>query len=145
MNERMRRLLTEDRLSRLTEAATMTSKQFVDEVKRLAKIGDKYLHLDPYNKFNDKYDHVIITFVNVPGGGSGAQAMNNRYQITVDGFGAGENDPPPKGKVKAKELSGGYFAKQAGVGKMRGKTGTPDKIAKYVADFINKLAATETR
>jgi hypothetical protein len=145
MSTRMQRLLHESRQARLTEAATMGSKEFVKEVERLTNLNGKWMKLDNYNKFNQRYDHVIITFINVPGGGQGAQAMNNRYQITVDGFGAGEDDPPPKGKVKAAELSGAYFAKQQGLKKMRAKTGTPDKIAKYVADYISKLAATETR
>jgi len=145
MSTRMQRLLTEDRMSRLTEAATMGSAEFVKAVERQVKLNGKYLNLDNYNKFNDRYNNVIITFINIPGGGGGAQAMNNRYQITVDGFGAGPDDPPPKGKVKAKELTGAYFAQQQGLKKMRAKTGTPDKVAKYVADYISALADTPTR
>jgi hypothetical protein len=146
MNDRMNRLLTEGRL--LTEAEAMSSKEFVKAVERQVKLQGKYINLDNYNQFNHKYNTVIITFVNIkgqPGSWGGAQEMNNRYQITVEGFGAGEDDPAPRGKVKAQELSGAYFAKQQGVGKMRAKTGAPDKIAKYVADYISKLAATETR
>jgi hypothetical protein len=133
------------RESRLSEAAVWDSERFCDAVQKQAKakIGNKYLHCDHYNQFNDKHDHVIITFVNLEGRPVGASAMNNRTQFTVDGFAAQLGQDPPTGKVKVKQLSG-FVGKQAGL-KFRAKTGTPEQIVKYLVDYIGQLAELEPK
>jgi len=147
MNRRINAMLEEIR-HELSEAE-MGSAAFMDAVRGQTKLKGKYLNLNNYNQFSQTYDTVHITFINLPADASdlrSATAMNNRYQITVAGFGKESGSaPPPKGKVKAKELTGAYYAKQVGVGKMRGKTAKPAAIAKYIAAFLSKLAATETR
>lgn len=91
----------------------------------------------------ERYDHVTITFINVPEeqgrGGGGAVAMNNRLLMFVEGFGKGFNEPPPKGKVKfevgAAELLYGTDMKRP-----RGKTASPEKMVDYVVKIIDKAA-----
>lgn len=88
--------------------------------------------------------HVSVTFVNLPTSrvrerrGGGAETENNRALYFVSGF----NSPPftsePVEKVTVEQLVdnvGGHAEK------LRKKTASPDKIASYLAQHINGLAA----
>lgn len=86
-------------------------------------------------------DAVHINFVNLPpsvvGGGGGAEAENNRMSFWVEGFDReDEHAPPPTGKVKV-EMATSALPRDY---KLRAKTGTPERIAQYLADFLNKVA-----
>ena len=128
---------------RLVEEDVWDSARFCDYVKKHAKVGKKYLSCDNYNQFNKAYDVIHITFINLEGTPGGAAAMNNRYQISVEGFDRSLGLPPPKGKVKCQTMTRASWA--FGDLKLRGKSGNPDAIAKYIADFISELAKTEPR
>lgn len=84
--------------------------------------------------------HIIVQYINLPkgigGAGGGAEAMNNRLLLTVDGFHRSDIDAPAPGKVSVKMLSSSLPRDM----KLRGKTAAPAVIAKYIADFLAKVA-----
>lgn len=89
-----------------------------------------------------RYDSVFVNFVNLPKGyghgGGGAEGENNRMTFWVEGFGRDSPDaPPPTGKVKV-EMRTSAMPRALN---MRAKTGTPEKIAEYLASYLNKIAA----
>jgi len=133
-------------IHQLVEGKVMDSERFCKALERKAKIGNKHLNCDYYNRFNQAHDNVIITFVNLPKNKpmGGAEEMNNRYQITVDGFSPELGSPPPSGKVKAKTMTGALGFSEAGL-KMRGKTATPEKMVDYIAAFLGKLAKVKAK
>lgn len=116
----------------------LTSTDFVKLLESKVKIGDKVLDTDNYNQFDKSYSTVYVSFFNVPKAkASGATGMNNRFQFKVDGFGKGENDPPPRGKVKVEATSRALVFQDH---KLRAKSGTPEAIATYLAGFINTVS-----
>lgn len=143
--------LSEEMCIGLDESEGMGSKDFCEAIKRMAKTRGKYLNCDHYNKFSGRHDQVIITFINLKEGQpmGGPDAMNLRYQITVEGFGKGPHDPPPRGKVKANTMTSSILHSRSvdvgGLKKMRGKTAKPEAVAKYVADYITKLAKLDPK
>lgn len=124
----------------------MDSAIFCEKLKKKTKIGNKFLKCDYHNRLNDSYSNIIVTFINLPAKGplGGADAMNNRCLLTIKGFDRALNNPPPRGKVKAEALASCNAFSEAGL-KFRGRTGTPEKILDYVADFINKLSKVKPR
>lgn len=83
---------------------------------------------------------LYMDFINLPSGvggaGGGAEAENNRMMFSVDGFDRKDNDaPPPSGKLKV-EMRLSTLPREH---KLRAKSGTPAQVAKYLADFINKV------
>jgi hypothetical protein len=89
---------------------------------------------------SQKVDDVSIRFINLPDGvggeGGGAVAENNRMSFWVLGFGA-NNAPPPSGKVKVNQSTSSLPRTHT----LRAKSGPPLAIAKYLADFLNKVSA----
>lgn len=68
--------------------------------------------------------------------GGGAESMNNRMLFMVDGFGS---DPQaPADRVVVKQL----VCDVDGARPMRKKTASPEKVASYLADFINQAVET---
>lgn len=115
----------------------LTSNDFVKLLKSKVDIGDKVLDTDNYNQFDQSYSTVYVSFFNVPKAKAlGATGMNNRFQFKVEGFGKGENDPP-RGKVKVEATS---RARAFENHKLRAKSGTPEAIATYLANFINTVS-----
>jgi len=76
---------------------------------------------------------VFVNFYNLPTGvgsaGGGAEAENNRMLFVVEGFGL------PTGKVKV-EMSTSALPREH---KLRAKTDSPERVAQYLAAFINKV------
>lgn len=128
----------------------MNMDEFVKSLESQAKVGDRQLTIRP----SPRSGQVFITLINLPkgvgGAGGGAEAMNNRFLATVEGFGdqskanfgKGSGDEPPTGKVKA-TTSVALWDKDGKTHKMRGKSGKPEAIAKYVAGFVSALAKLE--
>lgn len=118
--------------------SAMGSDDFVEAVKAKADLGDGYLVTSTHNKYNDNYDSAHIAFYNVPKeagrGGGGAVAMNNRLLMFVEGFGKGQNEPPPKGKVKFSVGAAELLPRDM---RPRGKTASPERMVDYVADIIS--------
>lgn len=119
------------------------SEEFIKAVEAHLNLQGRQISFDNVNKFaptNHRYETVYVTFINLPtgvgGAGGGAEAMNNRMSFSIDGFG-GEtpNSPPPMGKVKLEQRTS--FLPRAN--NLRGKTGTPAQVAKYLADYLNKI------
>ncbi len=87
-------------------------------------------------------DSVHVNYVNLPpelgrGGGGGAEAENNRMSFWVEGFARDdEHAPPPTGKVKV-EMATSALPREF---RLRGKTAAPEQIAKYLGDFLNRVA-----
>jgi hypothetical protein len=123
---------------RRVASGELTSTDFVKLLESKVKIGDKVLDTDNHNQFDNSYSTVYVSFFNVPKAkATGATGMNNRFQFKVEGFGKGQDDPPPRGKVKVEATSrANAFANH----KLRAKSGNPAAIATYLADFINKVS-----
>lgn len=89
---------------------------------------------------SQKVDDVNIRFINLPprigAAGGGAEAENNRMSFWVKGF-SSDNAPPPTGKVKINMSTSSLPRTHT----LRAKSGAPLAIAKYLADFLNKVVA----
>ena len=119
------------------------SEEFIKAVESHLKLDGRQISFDNVNQFaprGKQYEMVQVLFTNLPTGvgsaGGGAEAMNNRMIFSIEGFG-GEtpNSPPPTGKVKLEQRVS--FLPRAN--NLRGKTGTPAQVAKYLADYLNKI------
>lgn len=93
-----------------------------------------------------KEESVYVDFVNLPKGigaaGGGAEAQNNRASFWVRGFGPAS--APEAAKVKVEESSSSLYRGAGAPSRetrvsMRAKTGTPEQVAKTLADFLNKV------
>lgn len=128
------------------------SKAFVDYFGAMLNIGDRRILVRNEHQLGGKFvgdafkprvDDVYVNYVNLPkdangGSGGGAEAENNRMSFWVRGFDAFNPDKDgPTGKVKV-EMANSALPRSY---KLRAKTGSPASIAKYLADFINKVAA----
>jgi len=87
---------------------------------------------------------VAIQFYNLPRPrveqrrGGGAEAENNRMMFWVHGFNEESSTPAAKVKVEQSVNNIGQMGRWAP--KMRSRSGSPDKIAAYVADYVNQVA-----
>lgn len=121
---------------------TMTGVEFRDRLLSLAKVGDRTLLVKATEKTVAEgnvmslrsTDSVYVNFINLPKGlgnaGGGAEAENNRWMFSVKGF-------DRSGPVKVEEMmSPGRMTR------LRAKTDSPEKIAKYLADHLTKISAT---
>lgn len=66
---------------------------------------------------------LFVTFINLPAGIGGAEAMNNRIQFTIR-----------NGKIE--QLSSAFPRSYS----LRAKTASPEKLAAYLGAFLEKLA-----
>jgi len=114
---------------------------FLKTFQQHLNIGDRQVTVRIQNSWGlDKNSSSqYINFVNLPKGvgtaGGGAEGENNRMSFNVEGF-AKDGGPPPSGKVKV-EMSRSALPREY---KLRAKTGAPPVIAKYIADFLSKVA-----
>jgi len=117
------------------------------EILNAAQFIAHLIHLTNHNGRTVKYkkspgsEVIYVSFYNLPpevgNAGGGAEAENNRATFSIDGWDAKDLDAPaPTGKVKV-ETRVSVFSRKL---KLRAKTGSPEAICKYLADFINKLA-----
>jgi len=126
----------------LLAAEGLGSAEWIELVKSKLNVGDRKVIFDNYNQYNKTYSTVFINYINLPENlaGGGAESENNRLMLQVSGFGKEEHAAPPSGKVKV-ELSISAVQDAAnGRLRLRGKSGTPEQAAKYVADFLNMVA-----
>jgi hypothetical protein len=83
---------------------------------------------------------VLVNFYNLPenrvkeGRGGGAEATNNRMLFSIHGF--DEAADVPVAKVRVEQL----ITLGRGMKILRTKNGSPDKIALYLAKYINEIA-----
>ena len=88
---------------------------------------------------------VYVNFVNLPPGGGhgggGAEAENNRASFWVEGF---AHDPAvPAAKVKVDQSVNTFHRAWQGAPAVpfRAKSGSPDAVARYLADYLKKIVA----
>ena len=121
------------------------SRAFEDALLSRLNIGDKTIRIRSQTFGSSmNTDQIFVNFYNVPESmARGATGENNRLMIVVDGFSRESVDaPPPKGKIKA-EVSVNMYRGRGDTPRLRAKSGQIDAIAKYVADYINLIAATQ--
>jgi hypothetical protein len=88
---------------------------------------------------------VYVSFYNLPESrvkerrGGGAEAENNRQLFFVSGFGSNQNDTVESVRVE-QAVNGICDENRTFASKLRSKSGSPAKIAKYLADYINDVA-----
>jgi len=118
----------------------MGAPAFRDELLKRLEIGDRQAHVRAGVSWGPgKEGDVYINFINLPrgigGAGGGAEAENNRASFWIRGFGR-EDAPSPSGKLKI-EMANSALPRTY---KLRAKTAAPGVIAKYIADFLVKIA-----
>jgi hypothetical protein len=99
---------------------------------------NRRLRINHENRFNKKHDEAYIMFYNLPTklkNERNVDEANNRLFITVSGFPADPNEDA-KGKVKLAQTIGFHR-----FGKLRGKSAPPEKLVKYITDFLHKAAS----
>jgi hypothetical protein len=121
--------------------ADLGAPEFIERLKSQLNLGDRQIGVRVQKSLGlSKNDDVYVNYINLPkgigGAGGGAEAENNRMSFWVWGFGV-DGAPPPTGKVKL-EMSNSALPRTY---KLRGRTAAPAAIAKYLADFLNKVAA----
>lgn len=119
---------------------TLSANQFIELLKScLADLDDRYVSFG--NKSLGTYDIVSVTLINLPLNarpeGGGAEAMNNRVLLFVNGFDRSNPDAStPSGKVEVK-IGTSALPRDT---RLRAKTAAPEVVAKYVADYFKKIA-----
>jgi len=130
--------------NRADAALTGGSAEFMEGLRSLLDVGDRQVRMRGESLLGGPahhYEMVHVNFINLPtgigGAGGGAEAENNRMSFLIEGFhGADPHAPPPRGKVKIEHRVSALPREY----KLRGKTGTPQQIARYLADFLNRVA-----
>lgn len=122
----------------------MRPSEFIDLFESLLDVGDRQVRCR-----NDS-GLVFVNFFNLPSEvfaareGGGAEAENNRMMFTVSGFdgylysGKSYSKPPANGKLRV-EMSVSAFPRAMN---LRAKAAAPEKIAEYLAAYVNRIAAT---
>lgn len=111
--------------------------QFIEHLKSLLQLQGRQIYFQ--NKMLGNFDTISVTLINLPMGvgaaGGGAEAMNNRSLFFVRGFNSHNPElPPPTSQVRVEQLI--CMDRKL---KLRSKRASPDKIAEYLANFINKI------
>jgi hypothetical protein len=89
-----------------------------------------------------RHSNISVNFINLPRErhqqrrGGGAESENNRMLFWISGFNEDPSDPVDRIKI-AQSVNSIRGAKG-----MRAKTASPDKIALYLANYINEIAET---
>ena len=84
--------------------------------------------------------NIAVNFINLPRErhqqrrGGGAESENNRMLFWISGFNEDPSDPVDKIKIEQSVNS------IRGARNLRAKTASPDKIAIYLAKYINEIA-----
>lgn len=118
----------------------LSANEFMAAVRENVKLDRRVLNMR--NKGMGRYDMVFINFYNLPEDiaghnlGGGAEAENNRLMVMVTGFDPKNPDAPaPTGKVKVETSVNALDRKYS----LRGKTGDPAAVAKYIGAHISKI------
>jgi hypothetical protein len=115
------------------------SEEFIKAVESHLDLKGRRIRFDNESRLaGNRYDSVYVNFINLPmgKGGDGAEAENNRMSFTIEGFGKETpHSPPPTGKIKIEQRVSALPREY----KLRGRAGTPAQVAKYLADFLNKV------
>jgi hypothetical protein len=119
---------------RTAAAEPMTAEDFVKEFEKHLNIGDRQVKTGISTLGGPNRPSVHIRFVNLPkgvgGAGGGAEAENNRMSFMT------HFPTSPADKIKVEQIVSAMDRKY----RMRAKSGHPAKVAKYLADYINRIA-----
>ena len=110
-------------------------------LRKHLKLGDRQIYIKASESLAEgRPSDVRVSLINLPrgfgGDGGGAEATNNRILLHVWEFAPDIYAPTP-GKVKLEMSSNATVAPR-----LRAKTATPAQIAKYLADYLNKVVVT---
>jgi hypothetical protein len=123
----------------------MTAEEFMAALRADADLQGRALRM----KFSPSTGQLFVNYFNLPdeniGEGrpsSGAEAENNRQMFTVSGFstgrtGAGLGVPGPAPKVRVEHVANALGRDY----RLRGKSGPPAQVARYLAQHLTKIAA----
>lgn len=110
---------------------------FIEDVRRQLDVGDRQVGM------RSGQGTVFITLINLPrgvgGAGGGAEAENNRLTLVVRGF---NREPGSKVQVEtavSNLYKGGGFPSRENRVSVRGRTGTEQAIARYVAESLSRI------
>lgn len=95
--------------------------KFIEKFKSLLQIKDRQIRIKKATSF------IFINFYNLPVIKDGAEAENNRMMFSIE--------IRPDGKIKVSQMVSAFPREY----NMRGKTGKPEVIASYLADYLNKF------
>jgi hypothetical protein len=118
---------------------------FVAALRSHLSVGDRQVRIKVYDASDiGGAGAVSVSYVNLPegvgGAGGGAEAMNNRAIYWIKGFAGyrrGHYDKPiGAGSVRLEE---GVTSFTLGY-RLRGKTGKPDAVARYLGAHLNRVA-----
>lgn len=119
---------------RTAAAEPMTAEDFVKEFEKNLHVGDRQVKASISTLGGSERPSVHIRFVNLPkgigGAGGGAEAENNRMSFMT------HFPTNPAEKIKIEQIVN-HLGRQYN---MRAKSGHPAKVAKYVADYLNRIA-----
>lgn len=135
-----------DEARRPADDAPMTAHDFVEALRGHLQVGDRQVHITVQPGYGFKRDEsVYVNFINLPegigGAAGGAEAENNRASFWVRGWpGVGE----PSSKVRVENPNSALYGAGAPSREtrvsMRAKSGSPAAVARYLADFLNRVA-----
>jgi hypothetical protein len=129
---------------------TMTLHEFLADLKsKLSPLvtDDRYVLADRTSSLGYEgkgRGAAQVTFINLPyervreRRGGGAESENNRMLFMVHGFNSGPSGDEGVDRVQVEQLVNNVFPRSEN---MRRKTASPDKIASYVAEYVNRAAA----
>jgi hypothetical protein len=136
----------------MTKGTEWSSADFCERLKeRLAPtIGSKGVLKCSSSGFG-YHEMAVINYYNVPSDAAkalphytrGAVAENNRLMLTVEGFGRGEGEPSPTGKVKLATSVWSFSMPRWGVKRPRGKTAAPAKVLDSVVAIVERVLELE--
>lgn len=122
---------------RVANSQSLGPTQFAEDLQRMLELDGRQVRIT--SKGLGGFSTTFVNFINLPKGtstGGGAEAENNRMAFSVEGFDAKDPEAsPPSGKIKV-EMRVSALPREF---KLRSKTGTPAQIARYLADFINRV------
>jgi hypothetical protein len=113
-----------------------------------AAVGDRQPHVRLERSWGPGKEHQLyINYFNLPAGvggaGGGAEGENNRASFWIRGFGAGD-EPATKLRVEMHNSSlymgAGAPSRETRYPNLRSKTAAPGVIAKYLVDYLAKVA-----
>lgn len=118
----------------MTPESDKAKKDFIAEVEKQLQIKDRVIRWNMGALRSHDDDAIYVNFFNLPNAKGGAEAENNRVMLEIEGF------QSPKAKLKVGErvnMLGDWGTKPPF--KLRGKTGTPQVIARTVAQYLNRI------
>lgn len=120
----------------------LTAAEFVELLEKKIDPKDRILKIEGDERGSMRSGQVFVHLYNVPKSeNKGTNASNNRWVWVIEGF--DRKDPNIKAvKVKLEQgASEGAPFEDRAKWKLRGKSGTPQQVAEYLAKFVHKVVS----